>query len=159
MSSTVSHERATHASYVQKGRELAKRLEIISVLEMELKGLIDLEKGIEIERGRVEDARRGMQKLVGDIESKKIESKGLDDRQAVSDCDSLFSFALSSSKKLRGYLRGRRGDLLCLFPSDRGDDYAEIIYRTLTCTVSNIATRKTTSKRQRQNGETSRDGQ
>lgn len=106
MSITVQNERSTHASYVKKSRELGNRLEVISGLETELKGLIDLEKGIESERTRVEEAKRSMQILQGKIENKKIESKGMDDRLTVS-----FFFEGRSAKKTQAITEERSRQL------------------------------------------------
>lgn len=84
MSSTVSAEKATLASFQRKARELSNRLEVIGGLEMDLKGLIDLEKGIDEQRGRVEEARRAMMGLQARLDGKKIESQGMAARLEVS---------------------------------------------------------------------------
>ena len=60
MSYQVSNDKATLASFQRKGRELTSRLEIIGSLETDLKGLIDLSKGIEHQRSRVEEAKRAL---------------------------------------------------------------------------------------------------
>ena len=85
MSTTVATERATYASFQRKARELGNRLEVIGGLEMDLKGLIDLEKGIDEQRGKVEEARRAMMVLKARLDGKKIEGEGLTARLDVSE--------------------------------------------------------------------------
>jgi kinetochore protein Nuf2 len=84
MSSSVAAEKATLSNFQRKGRELGNRLEVIGGLEMDLKGLIDLSKGIDAQRGKLEEARRGMLGLNRKLEVKKIESQGLSARLEVS---------------------------------------------------------------------------
>ncbi|ORY20756.1 Nuf2 family-domain-containing protein [Naematelia encephala] len=77
MSSSVAAEKSTLASFQRKARELGNRLEVYGGLEMDLKGLIDLEKGIDEQRGRVEETRRSMLALKAKLEGKEIESQGM----------------------------------------------------------------------------------
>lgn len=77
MSHTATNEKQTLAAFQRKARELSKRVDIINSLEMDLKGLIDLEKGIEDQRAKVEEARRSMLTLRARLEGKNIESQGL----------------------------------------------------------------------------------
>jgi len=51
---------------------------------VDVKGLIDLEKGIEFQRGRVEEARRNVVSLRGKVEGMDIEIKSLDAKLSVS---------------------------------------------------------------------------
>jgi kinetochore protein Nuf2 len=84
MSHNVSAEKATLNNFQRKGRELGNRLEVIGGLEMDLKGLIDLSTGIDTQRGKLEEARRGMLALNAKLEVKRIESQGLNARLEVS---------------------------------------------------------------------------
>jgi len=84
MSYTVSQERSSLQAHQRKARELAHRLEVIGGMEVDVKGLIDLEKGIEIQRGRVEEARRNVVSLKGKVEGMDIEIKSLDAKLSVS---------------------------------------------------------------------------
>lgn len=77
MSHGVSADKNTLGTFQRKARELGKRVEIFHSLEMDLKGLIDLEKGIEDQRAKVEEARRSMLTLRARLEGKNIESQGL----------------------------------------------------------------------------------
>ncbi|WVQ85925.1 hypothetical protein IAT38_008093 [Cryptococcus sp. DSM 104549] len=77
MSYTLSSEKAKLASYQHKARELSNRLEVIAALEIDLRGLIDLEKGIDEQRAKVEEAKRVMSALKARLEAKEIESQGL----------------------------------------------------------------------------------
>ena len=83
MSNNVSAEKATLASFQRKAREHGNRLDVIGGLEMELKGLIDLAKGIDEQKSKVEQTNRGITGLQGKMEGKKIESEGLDARLKV----------------------------------------------------------------------------
>ncbi|KAK4686708.1 kinetochore protein Nuf2, partial [Tremellales sp. Uapishka_1] len=76
MQARVAEEKAIHASHLQSARDLKTRLDIISVLEVDLKGLIDLEKGVEGDRAKVENARRNMMNLRSKLESLDIEYQG-----------------------------------------------------------------------------------
>jgi len=76
MSTTAATEKASLASYQRKARELGNRIEVIAGLEMDLKGLIDLEKGIDEQRTKVEEAKRAMLTLKARMEGKEIESQG-----------------------------------------------------------------------------------
>lgn len=84
MSFTVSQERASLQSHQRKARELAHRMEVIGGMEVDLRGLIDLEKGIEVQRTRVEEARRGVMSLRGKVESQQIEGKSMEAKLGVS---------------------------------------------------------------------------
>jgi len=84
MSSTAAVEKASLASYQRKARELGNRIDVISGLEVDLKGLIHLEKGIDEQRGKVEEARRAMMALESRLEGKTIESQGHAARLEVS---------------------------------------------------------------------------
>jgi len=84
MSFTVSQERASLQSHQRKARELAHRMEVIAGMEVDLRGLIDLEKGIEAQRTRVEEARRGVMSLRGKVESQQIEGKSMEAKLGVS---------------------------------------------------------------------------
>jgi kinetochore protein Nuf2 len=84
MTYTVAQERASLQAHQRKARELAHRLEVIGGMEVDVKGLIDLEKGIEIQRLRVEEARRNVISLKGKIEGTDIEVKSLDAKLSVS---------------------------------------------------------------------------
>ena len=83
MSSHLAVEKATLASYQRKSRELSSRLDIIANLEVEVKGLVDLEKGIDEQRGKVEEAKRNLESLRKKLDNKNIESNGLDARLSV----------------------------------------------------------------------------
>ncbi|CAD6564978.1 MAG: kinetochore-associated Ndc80 complex subunit nuf2 [Tremellales sp. Tagirdzhanova-0007] len=76
MSSSTAAEKAALAGYQRKARELGNRIDVIAGLEMDLKGLIDLEKGIDEQRGKVEEAKRAMQALEERMSAKTIEFKG-----------------------------------------------------------------------------------
>ncbi|KAK8850499.1 hypothetical protein IAR55_004417 [Kwoniella newhampshirensis] len=80
MSHALSTEKAKLVSFQHKARELSNRLEVIGSLEVDLKGLIDLEKGIDEQRARVEESKRGKVALEARLEGKKIESQGLEAR-------------------------------------------------------------------------------
>jgi kinetochore protein Nuf2 len=82
MTYNVSTDKATLASYQRKGVELGKRMEVISALEHDVRGLIDLAKGVETQRAKVDEVRRGMLALRERLESKNIESQGLVSRTA-----------------------------------------------------------------------------
>ena len=86
MSSTATAEKAALASYQRKGRELGNRIEVIAGLEMDLRGLIDLEKGIDEQRGKLEEARRAKLALKARLDGKDIESQGHSARLEVSRC-------------------------------------------------------------------------
>lgn len=77
MSHTVSQEKGTLGAFQRKARELGNRVDVINTLETDLRGLIDLEKGIEDQRTKVEEARRSMLTLRARLEGKNIESQGL----------------------------------------------------------------------------------
>lgn len=77
MSYNVSTEKATLANNQRKGRDFTNRLEIIGQLETDIKGLIDLSKGIEQQRAKVEDAKRALLALRAKLENKDIDSKTL----------------------------------------------------------------------------------
>ena len=84
MTYTVAQERASLQAHQRKARELAHRLEVIGGMEVDVKGLIDLEKGIEVQRVRVEEARRNVISLKGKVEGMDIEIKSLDAKLSVS---------------------------------------------------------------------------
>ncbi|WVQ95615.1 hypothetical protein IAU59_002713 [Kwoniella sp. CBS 9459] len=73
MHSAVTHEKSKLASFQVKARELTNRLEVIGSLENDLKGLIDLEKGILEQKGKVEEHRRSKALLESRKEGKEIE--------------------------------------------------------------------------------------
>ena len=83
MSSSTAAEKAALAGYQRKARELGNRIDVIAGLEMDLKGLIDLEKGIDEQRGKVEEAKRAMQALEERMSAKTIEFKGHEARLEV----------------------------------------------------------------------------
>ena len=83
MSSSTTAEKAALAGYQRKARELGNRIDVIAGLEMDLKGLIDLEKGIDEQRGKVEEAKRAMQALEERFSGKTIEYKGHEARLEV----------------------------------------------------------------------------
>jgi kinetochore protein Nuf2 len=84
MSSTLSNEKASLAGYQRKCREFSSRVDIIVGLEHEVKGLIELEKGIEDQRSNVEEAKRKLDGLRKRLDDKGIESSGLDAKLGVS---------------------------------------------------------------------------
>jgi kinetochore protein Nuf2 len=86
MSSHVSKDKSDLADLQRKAREHGNRLEVITGLEMDLKGLIDLEKGIDEQRAKVEEARRAGSMLRGKLEGKEIEGQSLEARLGVSSC-------------------------------------------------------------------------
>lgn len=77
MSYNVATDKATLANFQRKARELTSRLEIIGGLETDLKGLIDLSKGIEYQRSKVEEAKRALLALRAKLDGKDIESQSL----------------------------------------------------------------------------------
>ncbi|WWC72551.1 uncharacterized protein I206_106513 [Kwoniella pini CBS 10737] len=77
MSSTLTHEKSKLSSFQLKARELSNRLEVIQSLEIDLKGLIDLQKGIEEQKQKVEESKRNESILKGRQEGKEIELRGL----------------------------------------------------------------------------------
>ncbi|OCF43622.1 kinetochore protein Nuf2 [Kwoniella heveanensis CBS 569] len=77
MHSAVSHEKSKLASFQVKARELANRLEVIGSLENDLKGLIDLEKGILEQKAKVEEHRRSKTLLESKKEGREIELASL----------------------------------------------------------------------------------
>ena len=76
MSTAAANEKASLASYQRKARELGNRIEVIAGLEMDLRGLIELEKGIDEQRGKVVEAKRALSSLKEKLDAKKIESEG-----------------------------------------------------------------------------------
>jgi kinetochore protein Nuf2 len=83
MSHMVATERATLTSHQRKGREHGQRLEVISGLEVDLKGLIDLEKNIDVQRIRVEEARRNVVMLRTRVDNQTIECQSMASRVEV----------------------------------------------------------------------------
>ncbi|KAL7422918.1 kinetochore-associated Ndc80 complex subunit nuf2 [Cryptotrichosporon argae] len=77
MSSMLSAERATHAAFVRKARELGNRLEVIGALETEVRRLAEVERDIEQLKAKVDEARRAEGALKARIEQKDIEHQGL----------------------------------------------------------------------------------
>ncbi|TYJ51731.1 hypothetical protein B9479_007683 [Cryptococcus floricola] len=77
MTYSIQSEKARLASFQQKARELSNRLDVISSLEVDLKSLIDLEHGIQEQRGKAEETKRGKATLEGRLEGKRIESQSL----------------------------------------------------------------------------------
>jgi kinetochore protein Nuf2 len=83
MTVTVSHERNALQAHQRKAREFAHRLEVIGGLEMDMKGLIDLEKGIEVQKGKVEAVRRSVMDLQSKMGLQESERKNMTARLAV----------------------------------------------------------------------------
>ncbi|WRT70674.1 uncharacterized protein IL334_007672 [Kwoniella shivajii] len=77
MTYTLSNEKGKLSSFQLKARELSNRLEVISSLEMDLKGLIDLQKSIEEQKQKVEEAKRTESNLKSKTELKEMELKNL----------------------------------------------------------------------------------
>jgi kinetochore protein Nuf2 len=77
MQRNVNNDKTTLANFQRKGRELSGRMEIIGGLETDLKGLIDMSRGIEEQRLKVEDAKRALMALRTKLDSKDIESQTL----------------------------------------------------------------------------------
>lgn len=77
MTFSVTSDKTTLASFQRKAHELGKRLEIISLLENDIRGLIDLEKGVETQQAKLDEARRAMMSLKARLEGKDIESQSL----------------------------------------------------------------------------------
>ncbi|OWZ59789.1 hypothetical protein LQV05_000648 [Cryptococcus neoformans] len=77
MSFAIQSEKAKLASFQQKTRELTNRLEVIGALEVDLRGLIDLEHSIQDQRAKTEEAKRSKSALEARLEGRQIESQGL----------------------------------------------------------------------------------
>ncbi|KAE8541412.1 hypothetical protein D1P53_002771 [Cryptococcus gattii VGV] len=77
MSFAIQSEKAKLASFQQKTRELTNRLEVIGALEVDLRGLIDLEHSIQGQRAKTEEAKRSKSALEARLEGRQIESQGL----------------------------------------------------------------------------------
>ena len=80
----VTAERGSLQSHQRKARELSHRLDVIGGLEVDLKGLIDLERGIDVQRIRAEEARRAVQHLRTRLDTQNIEARGMEAKLAVS---------------------------------------------------------------------------
>ncbi|WWC98584.1 hypothetical protein V866_005476 [Kwoniella sp. B9012] len=80
MSISLSSEKARLSSFQLKARELSNRLEVINSLELDLKNLIDLQKTIEAQKVKIEEAKRN--RTIGESkkESKELELKNLQSR-------------------------------------------------------------------------------
>ena len=66
-----------------KARKLGNRLEVLNALEMDLKGLIDLERGIEEQRSRGEEKKREVSKMRIECNKKTQELENLKARIGV----------------------------------------------------------------------------
>ncbi|RXK41686.1 hypothetical protein M231_00921 [Tremella mesenterica] len=77
MTHQVTVEKATLSTYQQQARSHQNRLEVFGGLERDLKELIDLEKTIEQQKIKVEEARRSQSALQARLEGKNIEGQGL----------------------------------------------------------------------------------
>lgn len=80
----VATERSTLLSHQRKAREYSQRLEAIGRLEVDLKSLIDLEKGIDVKRIKVEEARRSVVATRSRMDHQESESKGMIAKLGVS---------------------------------------------------------------------------
>lgn len=84
MASTVAREKATLAECQRKAREHGNRLEVINALELDLKGLIDLEKQVDEQRSKLEEGKRAQLALRARLERMEVESQALGARTTVS---------------------------------------------------------------------------
>lgn len=84
MATTVAREKATLAERQSKAREHGNRLEVISALELDLKGLIDLEKQVDEQRTKFEEGKRAQLALRAKLERMQVESQALSARTDVS---------------------------------------------------------------------------
>ena len=87
MSSSVAAEKASLAAIQQKTRDLSNRREAIEALELELKGLIELERVVDAQKDKIEETKRALMRVTAAREGKKIESDGLKARLDVSETD------------------------------------------------------------------------
>ena len=83
MTHDVTQEKSTLARYQQQVRSHQSRLDVFGSLERDLKELIDLEKGIELQKAKVEEARRAQSMLQAKLEGKDIEGQGLNSKLQV----------------------------------------------------------------------------
>ena len=83
MTLTVQHERSAYGAQQRKVREFQHRLEVIGSLEVDMKGLIDLEKGVEVQKAKVEAVKRSVLDLQSQMGVQESERKKMNDRLAV----------------------------------------------------------------------------
>jgi kinetochore protein Nuf2 len=83
MSHSVAQERISLAQFQQKSRELNKRLEVIKSLEVDLRALIDVEKGVDEMRTALEKRKRSKTGLEGDLQGAEIETDSLESKIQV----------------------------------------------------------------------------
>ena len=95
MTHDVTQEKSSLARYQQQVRSHQSRLDVFGSLERDLKELIDLEKGIELQKAKVEEARRAQSMLQAKLEGKVIEGQGLNSKLQVR----LFNSGLLASLK------------------------------------------------------------
>jgi kinetochore protein Nuf2 len=91
MSTNLSTEKTTLGSHQRKTRELQNRLEIINVLERDLRDLIELSRGIVERKRKLAEAERAKSQTIARLDAKEIESQSLDAKLSV--C--CFSYSLT----------------------------------------------------------------
>lgn len=80
----MANERTTLQAHQRKAREYGNRAEVIHELEVDLKSLIDLEKGIDVQRIKVEEARRSVVALRARMENQESDMKSMVAKLGVS---------------------------------------------------------------------------